>query len=53
MLLDQNELRTYKNKSATTEGEMLTFLKDAMAMGALCGFTGATLAWMDMVSRLV
>jgi len=32
---------------------MLTFLKDAMAMLALCGFTGATLAWMDMASRLV
>lgn len=32
---------------------MLAFLKDAMAMVALCGFTGATLAWMDMASRLV
>jgi len=53
MLLDQNELRTYKNKTATTEVKMLTFLKDAMAMVALCGFTGATLAWMDMASRLV
>jgi hypothetical protein len=53
MLLDQNKVRTYKNKTATTEVEMLTFLKDAMAMVALCGFTGATLAWMDMASRLV
>jgi len=32
---------------------MLMFMKDAMAMVALCGFTGATLAWMDMASRLV
>ncbi len=32
---------------------MLTFLKDAMAMIALVGFTGATLTWMDMASRLV
>lgn len=32
---------------------MLMFLKDAMAMVALCGFTGAMLAWMDMASRLV
>jgi hypothetical protein len=53
MLLDQNRVRTYKNKTETTEVEMLTFLKDAMAMVALCGFTGATLAWMDMASRLV
>ena len=52
-MLDQNIVRTYKNKTATTEVQMLTFLKDAMAMVALCGFTGATLAWMDMASRLV
>ena len=32
---------------------MLIFLKDAMALLALCGFTGAMLTWMDMASRLV
>jgi hypothetical protein len=32
---------------------MLVFLKDAMALVAICGFTGATIAWMDMASRLV
>jgi hypothetical protein len=35
------------------EVEMLTFLKDAMALIALIGFTGASLTWMDMASRLV
>jgi hypothetical protein len=32
---------------------MLTFLKDMMALLALGGFTCATVAWMDMASRLV
>lgn len=32
---------------------MLSFLKDALAMFVLCGFTGMTLLWMDMASRLV
>ena len=32
---------------------MLVFVKDMMALVALCGFTGATIAWMDMASRLV
>ncbi len=32
---------------------MLGFVKDMMAMVALIGFTGATLTWMDMASRLV
>lgn len=32
---------------------MLMFLKDAMALVAVCGFTGALLTWMDMASRLV
>ncbi len=53
MLLDQNEYGTYKNIIATMEVEMLGFVKDMMALVALCGFTGATLAWMDMASRLV
>jgi hypothetical protein len=53
MLLDQNRLRTYKNKMATTEVEMLNFMKDAMALAALVGFTGAAMTWMDMASRLV
>jgi hypothetical protein len=53
MLLDENKYRTYKNEQQTMETEMLTFLKDAMALVALCGFTGAAMAWMDMASRLV
>jgi hypothetical protein len=53
MLLDENKRRTYKNGIATTEVEMLMFLKDAMALVAVCGFTGALLTWMDMASRLV
>ncbi|MEO8757711.1 MAG: hypothetical protein ABI398_08170 [Devosia sp.] len=53
MLLDENKYRTYKNKQATQEIEMLSFVKDMMAMVALCGFGGATLCWMDMASRLV
>jgi hypothetical protein len=32
---------------------MRVFLKDAMALVAILGFTGATLAWVDMASRLV
>ena len=32
---------------------MRFFLKDAMAFVAIIGFTGASLAWMDMASRLV
>ncbi|HWV01898.1 MAG TPA: hypothetical protein VN109_12085 [Devosia sp.] len=53
MLLDENKSRTHKNKQQTAETKMLTFLKDAMALMALCGFTGAAIAWMDMASRLV
>ena len=53
MLLDVNEYRTYKNKTATMEVEMLSFMKDAMAMVTLIGFTGGVLTWMDMASRLV
>ncbi len=32
---------------------MLSFMKDMLAMVALVGFTGASLAWMDMASRFV
>jgi hypothetical protein len=32
---------------------MLYFLKDALALVALVGFTGATLTWLDLASRLV
>jgi hypothetical protein len=53
LLLDKNKDRTYENTTATTEVEMLSFMKDAMAMMVLIGFTGGVLAWMDMASRLV
>ena len=32
---------------------MLVFVKDALALAALVGFTGASLAWLDLASRLV
>lgn len=32
---------------------MRVFLKDLVSMIALIGFTGASLTWMDMASRLV
>lgn len=32
---------------------MLGFLKDAMTLVSIIGFTLATLTWMDMASRLV
>lgn len=32
---------------------MLVFVKDMLAMVALCGFSGAAMCWMDMASRLV
>ncbi len=53
MLLDVNRYRTYKNVTATMEVEMLRFVKDMMDLVALVGFTGASLTWMDMASRLV
>lgn len=53
LLLDENKSRTYKNITETMEVEMLSFVKDAMAMVTLVGFTGAVLTWMDMASRLV
>jgi hypothetical protein len=53
MSLDGNRERTYKNKQRTPELQMRVFLKDAMALVAIVGFTGATLAWVDMASRLV
>ena len=52
MLLDENKSRTYKNEIATMEIAMLNFVKDMMAFVALAGFTGATITWMDMASRL-
>lgn len=32
---------------------MLNIVKDAMALVAIIGFTGASLTWLDMASRLV
>lgn len=32
---------------------MLTFLKDMLAFAAICGFSVASLAWVDIASRLV
>jgi hypothetical protein len=35
------------------EVEMLSFVKDAMAMITLIGFTAGLVTWMDVASRLV
>ena len=32
---------------------MLTFVKDLLAFVTICGFSVASLTWMDMVARLV
>ena len=53
LLLDENKERTYKNNIATMEVEMLSFVKDAMAMITLIGFTAGLVTWMDVASRLV
>ena len=53
MSLDVNGEGTYKNIIATTEVEMLSFVKDGMAMLVLAGFTAGLLSWMDIASRLV
>jgi hypothetical protein len=38
---------------ATMEVEMLSFVKDGLAMLTLVGFTAGLVTWMDMASRLV
>ena len=53
MLLDENEMRTYKNGTATQEVPMLTFVKDLLAFVTICGFSVASLTWMDIAARLV
>lgn len=53
MSLDGNKERTYKNKTATKEVSMLTFLKDLAAFVVLGGFSIASLTWMDIAARLV
>jgi hypothetical protein len=53
MLLDVNEMRTYKNGTATQEVPMLTFVKDLLAFVTICGFSVASLTWMDIAARLV
>ncbi len=32
---------------------MLTFVKDLLAFATICGFSFASLAWMDIASRFV
>ncbi len=32
---------------------MLSFLKDMLAFATICGFSLASLTWMDIASRLV
>ena len=53
MSLDVNGMRTYKNKHATTEVQMLSFVKDLLAFLVLGGFSVGALAWVDVASRLV
>jgi hypothetical protein len=42
-------------RSAHRVGEkmMLVHLKDFFALVAICGFTGASLVWLDVAARLV
>jgi hypothetical protein len=51
--LDKNKIETYKNVSETTEVNMLSFLKDALAFATIAGFSLASLTWMDIAARLV
>ena len=53
MSLDKNKLRTYKNKTETLEVPMLSFVKDLLAFVTICGFSVASLTWMDIAARLV
>ena len=53
MWLDRNKYRTYKNGTKTPEVPMLAFVKDLVALATLCGFSVASLTWMDMAARLV
>ena len=53
MTLDKNKLRTYKNGIETLEGPMLSFVKDLLAFVTICGFSVASLTWMDIAARLV
>ena len=53
MSLDKNKLRTYKNGTETLEVPMLSFVKDLLAFVTICGFSVASLTWMDIAARLV
>jgi hypothetical protein len=53
MSLDKNKLRTYKNRTETLEVAMLSFVKDLLAFVTICGFSVASLTWMDIAARLV
>ena len=53
MTLDKNKLRTYKNGTETLEVPMLSFVKDLLAFVTICGFSVASLTWMDIATRLV
>ena len=53
MVLDENKERTYKNRTKTQEGFVLTFIKDLAAFIVLGGFSVASLTWVDIAARLV
>lgn len=53
MSLDKNKLRTYKNGTETQEVTVLSFVKDLLAFITICGFSVASLTWMDIAARLV
>jgi hypothetical protein len=42
-----------RTKHKQGSSAMLGFLKDAMALVSIIGFTAASLTWVDMASRLV
>ncbi len=52
-MLDKNRIRTYENGAETQAIYMLAFLKDMLAFVTICGFSVASLTWMDIAARLV
>jgi hypothetical protein len=53
MSVDLNKRRTYKNKMRNKEVPVIAFFKDLLALVAIIGFSGASMTWLDVASRLV
>jgi hypothetical protein len=46
-------MRNIQEQTPNKEMKMLGFVKDLLAMVALCGFSVTALTWMDVATRLV